>query len=64
MGDPSSSNRLLSVSAVIGRTSLSRTTLWRLTRRGAFPAPIQISPNRVAWLERSVDAWIESKVSA
>jgi len=59
-----SATRLLPPPVVTDRTSLSRTTLWRMVRRGEFPKPIPISPNRVAWSEAEVDAWIASKMEA
>ena len=55
--------RLLRFPAVRGRTGLSRSTIWRLERRGAFPRHRRISPNAVAWLEQDVSEWIESKVN-
>ena len=42
-------------------TSLSRTTVWRQIRAGAFPAPIKISPGRVAWRESDVVAWLNAR---
>jgi prophage regulatory protein len=57
-------DRLLPPVVVIDRTSLSRTTLWRLVRRSEFPAPIQVSPNRIAWSEAAVKSWIASKMVA
>lgn len=53
--------RLLNEAAVRERTSLSRATLWRLRQSGSFPAPLQISLNRVAWRECDVAAWIQAK---
>lgn len=47
--------------AVVEKTTLSATTIWRLTRAGKFPAPVQLSANRVAWLREAVDSWLESK---
>ena len=35
----------------------SRSTLWRMWRKGDFPKPISISPGRVGWLKSEVDAW-------
>jgi prophage regulatory protein len=48
---------------VCERTGLSRSTLWRLERRGAFPPHRQISTNAVGWLEEEVNAWIRSRAS-
>lgn len=56
--------RLLSEKIVYERTSLSRVTRWQLAREGKFPAPVRISPGRIAWTESSVTAWIAAKVAA
>ncbi len=53
-----SSHSLISCREVVGRTSLSRTTLWRLVRSGSFPRSIRISPGRVAWSASAVNEWI------
>ena len=42
----------------------SRTTIWRMCRRGEFPKPIRISPGRVGWLKSEVDAWKASCAAA
>ena len=56
--------RLIAPPVVSHRTSLSRTTLWRLVRQGEFPKPVRVSAGRIAWLESAVDAWIASKTAA
>lgn len=53
--------RLIRLRDVCHRTGLSRTTIWRLERRNAFPKHRQISPNTVGWIEHEVTAWIESR---
>jgi prophage regulatory protein len=45
------------------RTSLSRTSLWRMMRRRDFPQSITISPGRIAWPESQVNAWIAARLS-
>ena len=42
-------------------TNLSFVTIWRLERSGNFPARIQLSPNRVGWIEEEVLLWIASR---
>jgi prophage regulatory protein len=37
------------------------TTLYRWIRDGHFPAPRQVGPNTVGWLEDEVDAWLRSR---
>jgi predicted DNA-binding transcriptional regulator AlpA len=39
-------------------TTWSDATLWRRIKEGAFPAPLQISRNRVGWLRADVEAWL------
>ena len=54
--------RLLRFPAIRERTGLSRSTIWRLERRGAFPRHRRISANAVAWLEEEVELWIGQRV--
>lgn len=44
-------------------TGLGRTTAWRLRRTGDFPHPVPISPGRVAWRERDIALWNETRGS-
>ena len=53
--------RLIRTDEVTTRTGLSRTTLWRLERKGEFPVRRQIGANSVGWIEAEVDRWIESR---
>ena len=55
---------LLSFKAVIARTSLSRSTIDRMTRSGAFPAKVCISSRRRGFPEDKVAAWIASRSEA
>ena len=43
---------------------ISQPTIWRMRRAGTFPQPVKISPNRIAWRESDVRAWIDSRASA
>lgn len=49
--------RLLEIEEVISVTRLSRSTIYRLMRDGAFPKPKRISVRRVAWKEGDVIDW-------
>jgi prophage regulatory protein len=55
---------MLRFPAVRDRTGLSRTTVWRLERLGAFPRHRRISANAVAWLEEEIVGWIREKLTA
>lgn len=59
--DPPQRERMLSWPMVREATGLSRATAWRRQRDGDFPQPVQLSPNRVAWRESEVLAWLASR---
>jgi prophage regulatory protein len=46
---------------VLELTSLSRTTRWRMERRGEFPKRVRLSPGRVGWPQAAIEAWIRSR---
>ena len=50
--------RLLRFAVVRERTGLSRSTIWRLERRGEFPHHRRLSANAVGWIEEDVSDWI------
>lgn len=50
--------RLYSYHEVCELTTLSRTTIWRLRRKNAFPAAIRLSNGRIAFRARNVIAWM------
>jgi predicted DNA-binding transcriptional regulator AlpA len=53
---------ILSPQAVRQCLGVSRPTLWRLTKAGGFPPPIRLSPNRIGWSRRAIEAWLTSNV--
>jgi prophage regulatory protein len=56
--------KLLRFPVVRERTGLSRSTIWRLERRGDFPKHHRIAPNVVAWVEDEVSNWIQERIKA
>jgi prophage regulatory protein len=56
--------KLLRFPVVREMTGLSRSTIWRLERRGEFPRHYRIAPNVVAWVEEDVIGWIEERTAA
>ncbi|WP_414649974.1 helix-turn-helix transcriptional regulator [Devosia sp.] len=56
--------RLLRRTEVEALTTLSRSAIFDGVRRGKFPAPIRISPRRVAWDEADIDAWLAERRSS
>ena len=53
--------KLMRFRAVQEYTGLSRSTIWRLERRGDFPKHHRIAPNIVAWVEADITGWIEQR---
>ena len=53
--------KILRIRNVTEATGLSRTTLWRLERRGDFPRRVRLGPNSIGWIETEVEEWIESR---
>lgn len=57
-----SDNKLISINEVCRRTSLSRTSVHLLRKSGQFPAPIQITEGRKAFIASEVDDWINKLI--
>lgn len=60
---PIKSPRVLRLPAVIERTGLSRSAIYRGVNEGSFPEPINISERAVGWLTDEVDAFIDRRVA-
>jgi prophage regulatory protein len=56
--------QLLSRQKVQSKTTLSRSSIYDMIAKGEFPKPVKISGRRVAWLEASIDAWIQSRTAS
>lgn len=57
-------NRILDYEALNKLVPLSRSTLRRMEKAGAFPPRIEFSKNRVGWLASEVEEWILDRESA
>ena len=55
--------RFIRFAGVRDRTGLSRSTIWRLERRGVFPKHRRLSANAVGWLEAEIDDWVRSRAA-
>ncbi len=65
MTTPSSqSDRFLREPEVKRITGLSRTTRWRLERRGEFPRRRILSRNAVGWLASQIETWMAERTEA
>lgn len=45
-------------------TGLSRTSRWRLERRGEFPRRRRISGNAIGWLASEIQEWVKQRAGA
>ena len=52
---------MLRAPQVMARTGLSRSTIWRRVRAGAFPAPVQLGENSIGWPASEIATWLESQ---
>jgi prophage regulatory protein len=53
--------RAIRIRKTIDKTGLGSSSIWRLVRKGQFPAPIKLSPGCTAWFEHEIDAWLDAK---
>ena len=54
------SDRIHQLRAVLQRTGLSRSTLYRKISDGTFPRQIRIAVRCAGWRESAVDAWLSN----
>ena len=55
-------DRILRLPAVLGRTGLSRSTLYRKIKAGTFPAQVAISDRCMGWRETAIDQWLQNPI--
>ncbi len=53
---------VLRLPAVMGRTGLSRSTIYLRISQGAFPKPITLGVRAVGWLETEIDEWLARQI--
>ena len=53
--------KILRIQDVINVTGLSRTTVWRLERRGDFPRRLRLGQNSCGWVAQEIQDWIASR---
>lgn len=61
--------RMLPINVVCERTSLSRTAVYDLRNPNheshdpTWPAPVELSPRRVAYVESEIELWLNNKIA-
>ncbi|MBC8671928.1 helix-turn-helix transcriptional regulator [Aeromonas sp. 25-281] len=53
--------KLIKLKDVTEMTTLSKATIYRLIKQGAFPRQIPLGPRAVAWRLSDVVTWIEQR---
>ena len=57
---PNTTERILRITAVLERTGLTRSTLYRKIHGGTFPRQVRISTRCAGWYESAVNAWLQN----
>lgn len=60
----SSDNRFLRLPELVSRTGLSKSTIYKMIREGAFPDSVPIYGQSVAWLSSEVSEWTAARINA
>ena len=54
-------SRILRIGDVLRLTGVCRTTIWRWSRTGKFPAPIRLGSRHIGWRAEEVEEWVDSR---
>jgi prophage regulatory protein len=57
------SERLLDLTDVRARTTLSRSAIYKAIADGDFLRPVRVSSHRVSWVESEVGEWIARRIA-
>ncbi len=60
---PRSLDRILTKKDLKQHVPFTSHHIARLEKAGQFPKRLQLGPNRVGWLEREIQAWVDEKSS-
>lgn len=55
-------DRILRLSAVLWKTGLPKSGLYRLIKAGSFPRQVSLTARSVGWRESEVERWISDPV--
>ncbi|MGB8297226.1 MAG: AlpA family transcriptional regulator [Polyangia bacterium] len=55
--------RLLRLPDVLGRVGISRSSIYDLVQRGAFPQPVKLGTRCTAWVEGEIDGWVRARIA-
>jgi prophage regulatory protein len=55
--------RLMRLNAVMEKTGLGRSSVYKLIAHGTFPKPVQLGLRSVGWVDLEIEAWIADKIA-
>lgn len=55
--------KIIRLSEVIGRTGLSRSSIYRKISENNFPGSVSLGGKSVGWVEGEVCKWIEDRIA-
>ncbi len=55
-------NRILRRPDVTSITGLSRSTIYALMEKGAFPKQVKLGSRAVGWLESEIENWLRCRI--
>lgn len=61
---PATALAILRRREVEARTGLGCSTIYDGIKAGTFPAPIQLGPKSVGWVESEIIAWLSARIAA
>jgi prophage regulatory protein len=56
--------KVVRLPGVKAQTGLSRSAIYKLAKKAAFPRPVQLGPRAVGWLQSELDEWLARRVAA
>jgi len=62
-GNTNHPERILRLSAVLERTGLTRSTLYRKIQAGTFPRQVRIADRCTGWRESAITGWLNDPLS-
>jgi len=54
-------DRVLTTRELLEKIPLDRSTLWKMSREGRFPKPIQLTRSRIGWRWSAVRLWLAER---
>lgn len=56
--------QVLKLKAVVEKTTLCHSTIYKLISEGEFPKPIELTARAVGWVDDEIEGWIVAKIIA